>query len=103
MKLQLKNGATVGCSNPIEQKIFKNGCAAGWICSLSITDRMTSVELDELCSEDNMAELNFLTDDGEVFATLKDYSRLTSAIIRHSDLKDSIDIQLTKTNMTESE
>jgi hypothetical protein len=103
MYVKLKNGTTVNCSNPIEQKIFKGGTDAGWICSLSLTSRLNSNEIDELVTADNMSEMTFFNDDGETIVTLSGYSKLTSAVIRHSDINGSVDIQLTKPNLPTAE
>jgi hypothetical protein len=96
MKVQLKNGTIVGCSNPIEQKVFKGGESAGWICSLTFTDNLNSTEIDNLVTSENMSEMTFLNDENETVVTLTGYEKLTSAIIRHSAEKTSVDIQLTK-------
>ena len=64
MFVKFKNGAKKKCTNPIEQKLFRSGNAAGWLCSFSISETVTSTELDELLTAENLV---YLTDNcGEV-------------------------------------
>ena len=71
MKVKLKNGTMVGCSNPIEQKIFKGGESAGWVCSLTFTDNLNSTEIDNLVTSENMSEMTFVNDENETVVTCK--------------------------------
>lgn len=103
MNVKLKDGTMARCSNPIEQKIFKGGESAGWICSLTLSERLNSTEIDRLITAENMSEMTFLSDEGETVVTLSGYSKLTSAVIRHSDVNGSVDIQLTKPTLPNTE
>ena len=97
MKVKFKDGTIKNCSNPTEQKIFRSGTAAGWICSFRLTDVMTSADVDAVLANANMAEITFLTDDtsAEMF-TLTDYDKVSSVIIRHTNAGSQVEIQLTK-------
>ena len=93
MKIKFSNGVTKACSAPIEQKVFQqnNGTksAIGWLLTLRVFGEITSSELDNLVSEENIKTLEFLTqnesgDEKNIF-TLVNYSNLTSSVIQHSD------------------
>lgn len=106
MKVKFANGVVKQCSAPTEQKRFNfmNGetVNAGWILILRLFGEITSAELDELFTEDNMASLEFLTEtesgEDKTLFTLKDYCKVSSSTIRHAE--DEItafsEIQLTK-------
>lgn len=103
MKVQFKNGTEMSCTAPIEQKIFKNADAAGWLLLLNLTQELTSVELDEFIRDENIAEITFKSDAtdekaSETLFRLTDYDKVTSVIIRHSEEegKSKAEIQLTK-------
>lgn len=103
MKLQFKNGTKVGCTAPIEQKIFKSSEAAGWLLLLSLTQSLTSEQLDDLLNVDNISKLIFLTDgtdeeESETLFELNDYDKVTSVVIRHSEEenKTKAEIQMSK-------
>lgn len=97
MNVKFKDGTIKSCTAPIEQKIFKNSEAAGWILLFNLTGKITSDELDTLLTTENVSELTFLVDD-EAIAVLKNYNKITSSIIRYADNDENIktEIQLTK-------
>ena len=97
MYVKFKNGVEKVCSNPTEQKIFKGGVAAGWICAVVISDTAsTSAEIDDLLTIDNISQLTFLNDESAELFTINGYSKVTSAVIRHSENNGTIEIQLQK-------
>lgn len=96
MKIKFKNGKEKECSNPIEQKLFKNGEAVGWVCSFSFKENTPSAEVDEVLTKENIAELVFLSNAGEVLFSLAGYTGVTSVIVRHAETDGSAEIQLTK-------
>lgn len=100
MKIKFKDGTIKNCSNPTEQKIFRGGTAAGWICSFRLTDVMTSSDVDAVLVNDNVTEITFITDaiDNALSTTftLTDYDKVSSAIIRHTNTGSQVEIQLTK-------
>ena len=96
MLVKFKNGTEKKCSSPIEQKLFRNGVAAGWLCSFSLSETVTSTELDVLLTEENVSELTFCNDNSEALFTINEYSKVTSAIIRYAERENKIEIQISK-------
>lgn len=96
MKVKFNDGTVKKCSNPIEQKIFKGGNPTGWLCSLNISEAMTSTEVDEVFTDDNISELTFCNDDGSELFVVSGYDKITSAVVRHAESNGAVEIQLTK-------
>jgi ACT domain-containing protein len=101
MKVKFKNGTITKCSTPTEQKIFKLGEAAGWILTFTLLGDITSGDVDELITGDNISELTFISENEEgveTSFTLSDYERISSAIIRYADEQEKtrVEIHLTK-------
>ena len=103
MKVKFPNGAIKECSAPTEQKIFKtNSNESGWILQLRLIGEITSTELDNLITIENIATLEFLSEnengEDKTIFTLDGYKKITSSTIRHSEdtTSTSVDIQLTK-------
>lgn len=96
MRVKFKDGTEKNCSNPTEQKIFKNGEAAGWVCSLIIADKMSSTDVDSVLEVENIKELTFCNDESVTLFSIIGYSKVTSAVVRHNESMGSIEIQLTK-------
>lgn len=103
MKVKFKNGEIKTCTAPTEQKLFRDGAAAGWLLSFSIKeDELTSDVLDKILTPDNVSNLVFINQDENLdekeLCALSGYSKITSAIIRHgansSDLR--ADVQIVK-------
>lgn len=103
MKVKFTNGVVKGCASPTEQKVFKtNNGDTGWILHLRLIGEITSGELDELITVENISNLEFLTttesgEDKSAF-TLDGYEKITSSTIRHAEdiTTTSAEIQLTK-------
>ena len=102
MKVKFVNGVVKDCTSPTEQKVYKSGASSGWLLILRLIGGVTSSDLDALLTEDNIKSLDFLSEkeDGEIktLFTLSDYSKVTSAIIRHDENTSDAyaEIQLTK-------
>lgn len=96
MLVKFKNGTEKKCSNPIEQKLFRSGVAAGWLCSFSLSEIVTSTELDALLTEENVSELTFCNDNSEALFTINEYTKVTSAVIRYTEDGSKVEIQLSK-------
>lgn len=103
MKIRFANGVVKECASPTEQKIFKaNSGADGWILHLRLLGEITSGELDELVTVENIAPLEFLTttESGEekIAFTLDGYEKITFSTIRHAEdtVSTSAEIHLTK-------
>lgn len=102
MKVKFANGAIKECAAPTEQKAFRTVGGNGWILNLRLMGEITSTELDELITTENITSLEFLseTDKGEdkTIFTLDGYEKITSSTIRHAEdtTSTSVEIQLTK-------
>ena len=103
MKVKFANGVIKKCIAPTEQKVFKTvDGTSGWILNLRLVGGMTSTELDNLSSLENIAPLEFLTEtengEDKVLFTLDSYEKITSSVIRHAEDTESttVEIQLTK-------
>ncbi len=96
MQVKFKDGTIKKCSNPTEQKIFRNGAATGWLCSFQIPEAMTSSEVDAVLTEENISALTFCNDAAEDLFTISGYDKLTSAVVRHAENDGTVEIQLTK-------
>ena len=103
MKIKFANGVVKECASPTEQKVFKaNSGVDGWILHLRLIGEITSGELDELMTVENISPLEFLTtteskEDKTAF-TLDGYEKITSSTIRHAEDTASTfaEIQMTK-------
>ena len=104
MKVKFANGVVKECASPTEQKVFRtaNG-TEGWILHLRLMGVITSAELDELLTVENIAPLEFLIEaedstENKVAFTLDGYNKITSSTIRHAEDTASTlaEIQLTK-------
>lgn len=102
MKVKFANGVIKECNAPTEQKAFRTIGGNGWILNLRLMGGITSAELDELLTDENIASLEFLSvpEDGEskTIFTLDGYEKITSSTIRHAEdtTSTSVEIQLTK-------
>lgn len=96
MLVKFKNGTEKKCTNPIEQKVFRSGVAAGWLCTFNLSETTTSTELDALLTEENVSELTFCNDVSEELFTISDYTKITSAIIRYTEEGSKVEMQLSK-------
>lgn len=104
MKVKFANGVVKECAAPTEQKVFRTASGEnGWILHLRLMGAITSAELDELITAENIAPLEFLIEDEEstedkVAFTLDGYNKITSSTIRHAEesASTSAEIQMTK-------
>ena len=103
MKVKFANGVVKECASPTEQKVFKtNNGGSGWILNLRLIGGITSAELDEILTIENISPLAFVseTENGEerLLFTLDGYDKITSSTIRHAEdtTATSAEIQLTK-------
>lgn len=99
MKVIFKNGTSVRCSAPTEQRV-NNNVGGTWILVLTLYDISTSDEFEELMVSENISELNFFDENADVsksspLYTINGYCRINSAVIRH-DTEQKCDIQLVK-------
>ena len=96
MFVKFKNGAKKKCTNPIEQKLFRSGNAAGWLCSFSISETVTSTELDELLTAENISKLTFCNDNSEEIFAINEYNKVASAVIRYTEDNSTVEVQFSK-------
>lgn len=96
MKVTFKDGTTKGCSNPTEQKQFRNGQASGWVCAFAILGNMPSSEVDALLSADNISHMTFADDEGTTLFAIDGYETITGVVVRHSVESGTVEVQMTK-------
>ena len=106
MKVKFKNGVVKSCTAPTEQKVFRNVdgvmVGVGWLLNFRIAGGMTSDEVDNVLTLDNITSLEFLaeTENGEdkTIFVLDGYDKITSSVIRHTEdtTSTSVEIQLSK-------
>ena len=95
MQMQFLNKESCETSNPTEQKIFKKNGESGWVMAFSILTPMSSTELDEILTDDNISEITI--SDGTNEKTILGYDKLTMVTVRYSDnISSVIDVQLSK-------
>ena len=112
MRVKFANGTVKHCTAPTEQKVFRNNggenAGAGWVLLIKLTGEVTSSEIDELMTADNIKKLDFFPeaepetesgDGGETpMFTLAGYSKVTSSSIRYAEEKSAVtaEIQMSK-------
>ncbi len=96
MKLRFNDGTERAiASNPVEQKLFRNGEPNGWILNLAISG-LTAEESNDVLTSENIGKMSLISDEGEVKSILADYSRIAVLTIRHSETKTIAEIQFAK-------
>lgn len=98
MKIRFADNTEKTCSAPVEQKVFRNGEATGWLISFRILGFINSGELDTLLCESNLLSLLFLTDAGDDVIALSGYNKVTSCSVRYAENAGDFtaEIQLSK-------
>ena len=99
MNVKFKNDTrTFECTEPLEQKLFKAGTAAGWLVTFSIYGDINSTELDGLITSEGISELTFTANNSgsTMEFILEGYSKVTSCVIRHKENMSVSELQLTK-------
>ena len=97
MKIKFNDGTIKDCTQPTEQKLFREGVAAGWLLSVSITDgKLTSDDIDKLITTENVSNLTFTDDEEKELYVLGGYTQIASVAIRHSDTQSRADLQIKK-------
>lgn len=93
MKVKFANGVVKECTAPTEQKIFKTvggeTVGMGWVLILKLSGNITSSEIDEILTPENVGSLEFSAEnekgeDTKLFS-LGGYSKITSSTIRHAE------------------
>lgn len=102
MKLKFPNGIVKKCPSVTEQKLFKTNDGksecVGWLLTVRLTGHITSSELDEFFTEDNINTLNFSTDEDKPLFVVNGYTHIISSTIRNSDATETsyTEVQLKK-------
>lgn len=96
MKLRFNDGTERAItSNPIEQKLFRNGEPNGWILNLAISG-LTAEESNAVLTPENIEKMSLISEEGEIIANLTGYSRIAVLTIRHSETQTIAEIQFAK-------
>ena len=98
MKIRFNNGTEKQLVNtPVEQRLYKSGEPFGWMLTLSVSD-ISSEEIDTILSDSkNINKLTFISDENEErFVEVVGYEKATTLSIKHTELSDIADFQLTK-------
>lgn len=93
MNVKFADGVVKECTAPAEQKVFKTvdgeTVGMGWVLILKLTGNITSSEIDEILTPENVKSMEFSaeTESGEYkkLFTLGGYSKITSSTIRYSE------------------
>lgn len=105
MRVKFKgNETTYECTEPVEQKVFRSGTAAGWAVMFHIYGDISSSEADKIVTPENISEITFINDDErQTSFAVTGYSVLTACIIRHKEALTVTELQFTKANKTGEE
>lgn len=96
MKIRFKDGTEKNLTaNPVEQKLFRNGTASGWVLNMALAD-VVGEETDSLLSDENISEFALLTEDDVERVKIRGYQKVSAITIRHSDTQNIAEIQLSK-------
>ena len=96
MFIKLKgNDTELTASSLVEQKLFKQGEAVGWLLSIYLKYDGSASELDSMLTEESLSEIT-LVGDSEKQTVFSGYDKMTSCIIRHMTEGSTAEIQLTK-------
>ncbi len=97
MKVKFKNGTVeYNCNEPVEQKLFANGKATGWVIIFTVLEELNSKEVDAALTDDAISEITFTKNDGTSIV-IEGYQRVASCSVRHRESNaTSVEIQLAK-------
>ena len=96
MILRFKDGTTKACSNPTEHRVLREGLPAGWVCTVRILDSMTSSEIEEVLTVDNISELTFCNRLLQELFVLSGYTKINNVIVRHFGATSEVEVQFGK-------
>lgn len=100
MRVRFKGASnSFECSEPVEQKVFRAGVAAGWAAMFHFYGDIDSSEADEMLTPDAISELTFTNEDAQATSfAINGYSKVTSCTIKHRAGLTVTELQLTKTD-----
>ncbi len=93
MLLKFKDGTVKKCSNPVEHRFMRNGEPAGWICTVRILENMSTSEIEQILSNDNISQLTFCNMLSDELFVLSGYQKVISTTIRHPGAYSEIEVQ----------
>lgn len=99
MKVQFKGRSEAfSCTEPVEQKVFQSGKAAGWALMFRISGAVNSSDIDELTTPEAISEIVFTggTEEAPSSVTLVGYNTVRSCTIRYTDNGATVELQFTK-------
>ena len=99
MKVQFKGRSEAfSCTEPVEQKVFQSGKAAGWALMFRLIGVVKSSDIDDLITPESMSEIVFTggTEERPSSVTLAGYTNVRSCTIRHADGAATVELQFTK-------
>lgn len=82
-------------SSAIEQKLYKQRQANGWLISLNISGNFTAQELDSVLTTESISKIT-LIGETEENTVISGYEKITSCVVRYSGDKTTAEISLTK-------
>lgn len=95
MNVTFKNGKVAyNCTEPTEQKVYRAGIATGWILVFSIEANLTSTDIDAILTEEAISEMVFASETASY--TLRDYSKVSSCIVKYKENSTVVELQFTK-------
>ena len=96
MKLRFNDGTerTV-TTNPIEQKLFRNGQPYGWLLSVSVAD-LIATEVENVLSTENIQNMSLIADENNKTVELLGYEKVSALTIRHTETQTIAEIQFAK-------
>lgn len=89
------NDAELTTTSIIEQKLFKQGQAIGWLLSLNLSGDFDAISLDSMLTTESISQIT-LKGETEKETVIFGYNRVSSCVVRYSDDKATAEIQLTK-------
>ena len=98
MRVKFNNGTEKQIiTNPVEQKLFRNGESIGWVLNMAISP-IESKEADSLLTTENIQNISLIIDDTNDTERIDilGYERVSALTIRHTDTKTVAEIQLSK-------
>lgn len=82
-------------TSAIEQKLYKQGQANGWLLSLNISGNFTAQELDSMLTTESIGNIT-LVGESEENTVISGYEKISSCVVRYLADKTTAEIQLTK-------
>ena len=96
MVIKLKGNETeLTTTSVIEQKLYKQGVATGWLLSLNLSGCFSAHDIDGMLSEEGISEIT-LIGENEENTMISGYEKVTSCVVRYSENKATAEIQLIK-------